>query len=81
MVMKLPEDFVYLKEINPNIIADLQFLLHENFVGSRIKGYHSNEVFYYFKGGVFYSIYGKSKPKVLSCSLPSCLFLIFFVNS
>uniref|UniRef100_A0A914DH91 D-Ala-D-Ala dipeptidase n=1 Tax=Acrobeloides nanus TaxID=290746 RepID=A0A914DH91_9BILA len=44
MVMKLPEDFVYLKEINPNIIADLQFLLHENFVGSRIKGYHSNEV-------------------------------------
>ena len=40
----MPEEFVYLKEINPRIVIDLQHYYPENFIGCRILGYHANEV-------------------------------------
>ncbi|MCC2666832.1 MAG: vanX, partial [Gammaproteobacteria bacterium] len=38
-LMALPNDFVYLKEIDPSIIQDLKYLTHDNIIGRPIAGY------------------------------------------
>lgn len=38
----LPDGFVYLSEINDNIIVDLRYFTDTNFIGSRIDGYKAN---------------------------------------
>lgn len=40
----LPEGFVYLKDVNSNIIQNLRYNTKENFLGERIIGYKCNKV-------------------------------------
>ncbi len=40
-LMALPNDFVYLKEIDPSIIQDMKYFTHDNFIGRPIAGYES----------------------------------------
>uniref|UniRef100_A0A914CLL8 D-Ala-D-Ala dipeptidase n=1 Tax=Acrobeloides nanus TaxID=290746 RepID=A0A914CLL8_9BILA len=40
--MSIPEEFVYLNEINPNIISNLRYFSNENFIGHPIVGYERN---------------------------------------
>lgn len=41
---KLPENFVYLKDINPTIIENLRYYSNKNFCGKVIDGYKANRV-------------------------------------
>ncbi|MCC8397740.1 MAG: M15 family metallopeptidase [Rickettsia endosymbiont of Labidopullus appendiculatus] len=41
---KLPENFVYLKDINPTIIENLRYYSTKNFCGKVIDGYKANRV-------------------------------------
>ncbi|MDR0296856.1 MAG: M15 family metallopeptidase [Rickettsia sp.] len=41
---KLPENFVYLKDINPTIIENLRYYSSKNFCGKVIDGYKANRV-------------------------------------
>jgi zinc D-Ala-D-Ala dipeptidase len=38
----LPDGFVYLNEVVPDIVIDLRYYSKKNFVGDTIEGYHSN---------------------------------------
>lgn len=40
----LPEDFVYLHQIDPTILTDLKCFTHHNFVGRPLPGYEANVV-------------------------------------
>ncbi len=40
----LPQDFVYVKDINPSIIESLRYYSKENFIGIQIDGYKANRV-------------------------------------
>lgn len=40
----LPDEFVYLKDIDPTIIEDLRYYSNENFIGRKIDGYKANRV-------------------------------------
>lgn len=41
--MALPENFVYLKEVDSTIIQDVKYFTTENFIGRPIKGYQASE--------------------------------------
>jgi len=43
MSMSLPEGFVYLRNVAPNIIQNLRYASNENFVGRPINGYNASE--------------------------------------
>lgn len=38
----LPEGFVYVKDVIPDVIEDLRYNTTNNFTGSRVNGYHAN---------------------------------------
>jgi D-alanyl-D-alanine dipeptidase len=42
--MTLPHGFVYLREVDPSIVAALRYLGPENFTGLPVPGYHANAV-------------------------------------
>ncbi len=39
--MSLPDNFVYLENIDPTIIQDMKYFSHDNFIGRPIKGYET----------------------------------------
>lgn len=39
---KMPEDFVYLDDIDPTIKVELRYFSDNNFIGYKIAGYHNN---------------------------------------
>ncbi len=39
--MSLPNQFVYLKDIDPSIIQDMKYFTHDNFIGRPIAGYEA----------------------------------------
>ena len=40
---ELPRGFVILKEVIPDLIVDLRYRAHDNFMGKPVEGYNSNE--------------------------------------
>lgn len=42
-INRLPEGFTYLSDIDSSIIQNIQYATEQNFVGSKIAGYHSNK--------------------------------------
>lgn len=49
---KIPEAFIYLDQINPNIISNLRYLTKENFMNQKVAGYEANRVIMTYKTAV-----------------------------
>lgn len=71
--MHLPDQFVYLNEIDPNIVLDMKYYTDDNFLGRPIKGYEAPVCIVTKKAALALSeIQKKLKPHALGLKVFDC---------